>query len=87
MDVDRFLAKMEIAKDRLLGTEEKVAAESSEVSEVCEVRLPTEKGAQKEDNKVANDSNSNEDQAKVEELAWTLLLEDRTRGKARRRYS
>ena len=98
VDVDRFLAKMEIAKDRL-GTakprdspsaksknEEKVAAESSEVFEVCKVRLPTEKCAQKEDSKVANDSNSNEDQAKLEELAWTLLLEDRTRGKARRRY-
>ena len=98
VDVDRFLAKMEIAKDRL-GTakprdspsaksenEEKVAAESSEVSEVCKVRLPTEKCAQKEDSKVADDSNSNEDQAKLEELAWTLLLEDRTRGKARRRH-
>ena len=45
VDVDRFLAKMEFAKDRL-GTE---------------------------------------DQAKVEELAWALLLEDRAREKARRR--
>ena len=95
VDVDRFLAKMEIAKDRLgtakprdsplakSKTEEKVSAESSEVSEVFE--LQTEKGVQKEDNNVANDSNSNEDQAKVEELAWKLLLEDRAREKARRR--
>lgn len=97
VDVDRFLAKMEIAKDRLdtaiprisplakSKDEETVAAESSEVSGVSEVRLLTEKSVQEEDNNVANDSSSNEDQAKVEEMAWTLLLEDRAREKARRR--
>lgn len=88
VDVARFLAKMEIAKNRLgiaktcdislpnSADKEKAAGEASEVSEA---RSPSEEEGQKEVNSNATDFDRTKDQAKVEELAWTLLLEDRGR--------
>ena len=118
LDVERFLAKMEIARDRLgifspKGTpaESGDEAEASEASETSEASSPTkepESTATKEstgnttsaiseedlceaseaipptkepEGTATKESNTTsaineEDQAKVEELAWTLLQED-----------
>jgi len=93
VDVHRFLAKMEIAKDRLGtakpgGGPEKMTGEEkapAEVSEASEAKSPNKEGKLNEESDDAKDSISKEDQAKVEDLAWKLLVEDRAKDRAKRR--
>ncbi len=77
LDVERFLAKMEIARDRLgiALAESGDEAEASEASEASEAIPPTKEPALSKESNTTS-AIGEEDQVKVEELAWTLLQED-----------